>query len=125
MKQFIYDSWNGIMNANHNPLKHIDDLQVRHIVLQTLAWMWCIAFSLMIGDLMFFGTSVIAHMVLIAAIVVTVSTFETAKRRPQTFNFIKGYHSMGRSRGYIWTSGPDGQLVKTKLPAGDPGGEHE
>ena len=74
---------------------------------------------------MFFGTSVVAHATLIAAIVVTVGTFETAKHRPQTFNFIKGYHSMGRSRGYIWTSGPNGQLVKTKLPAGDPGGEHE
>ena len=93
------------MNANHNPLKHIDDLQVRHIVLQTLAWMWCIAFSLTIGDLMFFGTSVIAHAALIIAIVITVATFETAKRKPQTFNFVKGYHSMGRSRGAVWING--------------------
>ena len=125
MRQFIFDSWNGIMDAKHNPLKHIDSLHVRHIVLQSLAWMWCIAFSIMVGDFMIFGTSVVAHAALIAAIVLTVGTFETAKRRPQTFNFIKGYHSMGRSRGYIWTSGPNGQLVKTKLPAGDPGGEHE
>ena len=125
MRQFIYDSRNGIMDAKHNPLRNIQDMQVRHLALQALAWMWCVAFSTMVGDFMFFGTSIIAHMALIVAIVITVATFETAKRRPQTFNFIKGYHSMGRSRGYIWTTGPDGQLMKTKLPAGDPGGEHE
>ena len=113
------------MDAKHNPLRNIQDMQVRHLALQALAWMWCVAFSTMVGDFMFFGTSILAHMALIVAIVITVATFETAKRRPQPFNFIKGYHSMGRSRGYIWTSGPDGQLVKTKLPAGDPGGEHE
>ena len=61
MRQFIYDCWNGVMNAKHNPLKNIQDLQVRHMALQALAWMWCIAFSIMIGDLMFFGTSLIAH----------------------------------------------------------------
>ena len=120
MRQFIYDCWQGVMSAKHNPLKNIQDLQVRHMALQALAWMWCIAFSLMIGDLMFFGTSVIAHMVLIAAIVVTVSTFETAKRRPKSFNFVKGYHGMGRSRGAVWINGK-----KTLLPEGDPGGEHE
>ena len=113
------------MNAKHNPLRNIQDLQVRHLALQALAWMWCVAFSVMVGDFMFFGTSVVAHAALIIAIVITVATFETAKRKPQSFNFIKGYHSMGRSRGYVWTTGPNGQIVKTKLPEGDPGGEHE
>tara|TARA_X000001036_G_scaffold240927_1_gene224720 strand:- start:590 stop:916 length:327 start_codon:yes stop_codon:yes gene_type:complete len=108
------------MNAKHNPLRNIQDMQVRHMVLQALAWMWCIAFSLMIGDLMFFGTTLIAHTVLIMAIVITVTTFQAAKRRPQSFNFIKGYHSMGRSRGAVWINGK-----KTVLPDGDPGGEHE
>ena len=120
MRQFIYDCGQCVMSAKHNPLKNIQDLQVRHMALQALAWMWCIAFSLMIGDLMFFGTSLIAHTVLIVAIVITVATFETAKRRPQSFNFIKGYHSMGRSRGAVWINGK-----KTILPEGDPGGEHE
>ena len=120
MTKFIYDCWNVVMNYERNPLRNIQDLHVRHMVMQLLAWMWCIAFSLMIGDLMFFGTSLIAHTVLIVAIVITVATFETAKRRPQSFNFIKGYHSMGRSRGAVWINGK-----KTILPEGDPGGEHE
>ena len=64
--------------------------------------------------------SLIIVFFLIIAIVITVATFETAKRRPQTFNFIKGYHSMGRSRGAVWINGK-----KTILPEGDPGGEHE
>ena len=42
MREIVYDSWNGVMNHNKNPLKHIPDLQVRHMVLQILAWMWCI-----------------------------------------------------------------------------------
>ena len=50
MREFIYDSWNGVMNAKHNPLRHIQDLQVRHFVLQVLAWMWCIVFALMVSS---------------------------------------------------------------------------
>ena len=124
MRQFIFDSWNGVMNAQHNPLKHIPDMQVRHLVLQGLAWMWCAAFSVMIGDFIVFGWSVLAHAALIMAVVVTVATFETARHRPRAFNFIKKYHSLGRGRpsntGYYWSNGK-----KLKLPPGDPGGEHE
>ena len=48
MRKFVYDSWNGVMDARCNPLKHIPDMQVRHLVLQGLAWMWCATFSVMI-----------------------------------------------------------------------------
>ena len=50
MKEFIYDSWNSVMDAKHNPLRHIKDIQVRHLVLQVLAWMWCIIFAIMVGS---------------------------------------------------------------------------
>jgi hypothetical protein len=33
VRTFIYNSWNGIMNANMNPLKNIPDTNVRHMVL--------------------------------------------------------------------------------------------
>ena len=88
MRQFVYDSWQGVMNAKHNPLKNIPDMQVRHLVLQALAWMWCIIFSLLIGDLTVFGTSVLGHTALIIGIVITVATFETAKRKPSSFSFV-------------------------------------
>ena len=120
MKQFIYESWNGVMNARHNPLRHIQDLQVRHIVLQVLAWMWCIIFAIGVGSWTVFGISAIAHLVFIVGIVLTVATFDTAKRHPQSFNIVKGYHSTGRSRGSVWVDGK-----RVDLPKGDPGGEHE
>ena len=63
MTEFIYDCWNGVMNHNKNPLKHIPDLQVRHLVLQILAWMWCIVFSMYVGSWFVMGVSMIAHVI--------------------------------------------------------------
>jgi uncharacterized membrane protein YjjP (DUF1212 family) len=85
MREFIYDSWNGVMDAERNPLKHIPDTNVRHMVMQVLAWMWCITFAMLIGSWTVFAISAVAHVFLIAAIVITVATFETAKRKPQYF----------------------------------------
>ena len=91
MREFIYDSWNGIMDAERNPLKHIPDTNVRHMVMQVLAWMWCITFAMLIGSWTVFAISAVAHVFLIAAIVITVATFETAKRKPQFFGgFCRG-----------------------------------
>ena len=67
MTEFIYDCWNGVMNHNKNPLKHIPDLQVRHLVLQILAWMWCIVFSMYVGSWFVMGVSMIAHALFLAA----------------------------------------------------------
>ena len=50
MREWIYDCWNSVMNMDRNPLRHIPDLQVRHMVLQILAWMWCIVFSFLVGS---------------------------------------------------------------------------
>ena len=115
MRKFVYDSWNSVMDADKNPLRHIPDLQVRHMVLQVLAWMWCVVFSLYIGSFWFMGASMLGHAVLLAAIVVTVGTFETAKRKPDFFvKFPTSTPSRPRS---IWV---DGKKID------DPyGGEHE
>jgi len=85
MRTFVVNSWNNVMNHELNPLRHIPDLQTRHVVMQFLAWMWCIIFSMSIGSITVFGVSAVAHALLIAGIVVTVATFETAKRKPQYF----------------------------------------
>jgi len=92
MRTLIVDSWNHIMNHELNPLRHIPDLQTRHVVMQFLAWMWCIIFSMSLGSITVFGVSAVAHALLIAGIVITVGTFETAKRKPQYFG--------GLGRGY-------------------------
>lgn len=121
MRQFIYESWNGIMNADKNPLKNIPDTNVRHMVLQILAWMWCIVFSMWIGSFWVMGVSMIAHAFVLAAIVVTVATFETAKRRPYMFG---SYHSYGRQRGYTIYHDKKGNPKKVYFDKNDPGGEH-
>ena len=80
MKRFINDCWNGVMDHKRNPLRNIPNIQVRHMVLQLLAWMWCIVFSFYLGSIVVFGISAIAHLFLIAAIVITVATFKGAKK---------------------------------------------
>ena len=120
MREFIYDNWNGIMNADINPLKNIPDTHVRHMVLQVLAWMWCIVFSMYMGSYFIMGISMIAHALFLAAIVVTVATFETAKKNPSFFLKKDGYHSFPRARQYMWINGK-----KVVLDKNDPGGEHE
>tara|TARA_B000000557_G_scaffold252010_1_gene239799 strand:- start:50 stop:415 length:366 start_codon:yes stop_codon:yes gene_type:complete len=119
VKQFVYDSWNGVMSLEHNPLKNIPSLQARHLILQCLAWTWCTTFSLSIGSIYVFGFTAIAHVLILAAIVITVSTFETAKRKPHFF-LKSGYHSYPRARQNMYVNGE-----KIKLDRDDPGGEHE
>ena len=93
MQTFIVDCWNTIMNHKMNPLSNIPDLGVRHVVMQGLAWMWCIIFSMSLGSITVFGVSAVAHALFIAGIVLTVGTFETARRRPTYFG------GLGRGNG--------------------------
>ncbi len=124
MREFIYDSWNSIMNADINPLKHIPDINTRHMVLQVLAWMWCIVFSMYVGSIFVMGVTMIAHVVFLAAIVITVATFEAAKNNSSIFKLrlehkTNGYHTPSRTR-YMYYNGK-----RIELDKNDPGGEHE
>lgn len=123
MRQFIVDSWNSVMDYDRNPLRHIPDTNTRHMVLQVLAWMWCVAFSMFFGSMWVFGITAIAHVFILAAIVITVATFETAKRKPTFFLRMEqktnGYHTPSRSR-YMWYDGK-----RIELDKNDVGGEHE
>ena len=123
MRQFIVDSWNSIMDYDRNPLRHIPDTNTRHMVLQVLAWMWCIMFSMFFGSMWIFGITAIAHVFILAAIVITVATFETAKRKPTFFLRMEqktnGYHTPSRSR-FMWYNGK-----RIELDKNDVGGEHE
>ena len=48
--------------------------------------MWCIVFSMYVGSWFVMGVSMIAHALFLAAVVVTVGTFETARRNPNFFD---------------------------------------
>jgi len=92
MRDYIYDTWNSVMDADINPLKNLPNLQVRHLIMQILAWMWVSACSLYMGSVLFWGINAIAHTLLLGVIVITVGTFETAKKRPNVFKRIDGYN---------------------------------
>jgi len=85
--------YNLIMDSKHNPLSHIPDTNTRHLVMQILAWMWCIIFGMSVGSITVFGISAVAHALLIAGVFITAGVFETAKRKPQYFG------GLGRGNG--------------------------
>jgi len=85
--------YNLIMDSKHNPLSYIPDTNTRHLVMQLLAWMWCIIFGMSVGSVTVFGISAIAHALLIAGVFITAGVFETAKRKPQYFG------GLGRGNG--------------------------
>ena len=74
-----------VMDSRHNPLSHIPDTNTRHLVMQVLAWMWCIVFSMWMGSILVFGVSAAVHAILLAGIFITVGVFETAKHKPVYF----------------------------------------
>ena len=82
-----------IMDSKRNPLSNIPDTNTRHLIMQILAWMWCIIFSMWMGSIVVFGISAVAHALLIAGIFITAGVFETAKRKPQYFG------GLGRGNG--------------------------
>ena len=82
-----------IMDSKHNPLSYIPDTNTRHLVMQILAWMWCIIFGMSVGSVTVFGISAVAHALLIAGVFITAGVFETAKRKPQYFG------GLGRGNG--------------------------
>ena len=85
--------YNLIMDSKHNPLSYIPDTNTRHMVMQLLAWMWCIIFGMSVGSVTLFGISAIAHALLIAGVFITAGVFETARRKPQYFG------GLGRGNG--------------------------
>ena len=85
--------YNLIMDSKHNPLSHIPDTNTRHLVMQILAWMWCIIFGMSVGSVTVFGISAVAHALLIAGVFITAGVFETARRKPNYFG------GLGRGNG--------------------------
>ena len=75
-----------IMDSRHNPLSYLPDNNTRHMVMQLLAWMWCIIFSMSVGSVIVFGVTAVIHSLLVAGVFVTASVFEIASRKPNTFN---------------------------------------
>ena len=89
----LYDLYRSIMDSRYNPLSHIQDVTIRHLVMQMLAWMWCVVFSMWVGSIIVFGVSAAVHAILIAGVFITAATFETARLTPGYFG------TLGRANG--------------------------
>ena len=95
MIKFVYDCWNGIMDHEKNPLSNIPDFSTRHMIMQVLAWMWCIVFAIIVGSMWAGVFSMMLHTLLLGAVAITVATFETAKKKPTVFTGLTGYNGRG------------------------------
>tara|TARA_Y100001938_G_C8002434_1_gene385463 strand:+ start:377 stop:673 length:297 start_codon:yes stop_codon:yes gene_type:complete len=93
MRKVIKENYDLIMDSDKNPLRKVDT-QVRHMIMQILAFMWSAVFGVYItNSIMAFGISAIAHTLLIAAIFLTAGTFYVADRNPRVLD---GRYMRGR-----------------------------
>jgi len=90
MREWVYNCWNVVMDHEKNPLSNIPDFSTRHMIMQVLAWMWCIVFAIIVSSMWAGVISMVIHALLLAAIAITVATFETAKRKPNMFTSLNG-----------------------------------
>ena len=90
----FYNAYKSVMDSRYNPLSNIHDTSTRHMILQILAWIWCIVFSLWMGSILVFGVNAIAHALLIAGVFVIVASFGTSRRKPEYFGGL-GCSSVG------------------------------
>ncbi|MBC7635053.1 MAG: hypothetical protein H7251_05565 [Acetobacteraceae bacterium] len=94
MRKFVVFLWNYVFDHRVSPLRHIPDIATRHMILQVLAWMWVLSFSVAIGSYTMLAANLVGHAVLIAAATITVATYTVAASKPQIFAT-----GLGRSRG--------------------------
>lgn len=85
MKDILVFAWNFLFNSAKSPLRHIEDIAIRHYVLQTLGIMWAVAFGSAIGSYTFLAASIIGHTILIGAAAITVATYTAAAKVPAVF----------------------------------------
>ena len=93
--KFLVESWNVVMDHETNPLRNIQNMAARHMIMQVLAWMWCIVFAIIVGSLWAGVISMALHALLLAAVFTTVAVFETAKRKPNLFGSYSGRSNNG------------------------------
>jgi uncharacterized membrane protein YccF (DUF307 family) len=71
--------WRLVMDPEVSPLMRIPKMQ-RFQMMQVLAFMWCIVFSMWLGSAMAFGFSAAVHSILLIGIFFTAEVFRRARR---------------------------------------------
>lgn len=91
----IVYAWNFVFNHEVSPLRNIPDVAIRHYVLQILAVMWAVSFSIAVGSYAFLAWSLLGHSALIAAAAITVATYTAAATKPGLFGRGSGRSASG------------------------------
>lgn len=99
MKQLVIESWNAVMDNQHNPLRHLD-LASQHYFMQVLGWMWSMVFSLSFLSIFEFGLTWLAHLLVIGGIAFTVAVFREAEQ--QSADTVAGKHNLSASSTCVW-----------------------
>ena len=92
MKQQIALTWRSVMDHKLNPLKHMG-LAQRHYLMQVLAWMWSMIFSLSFLSIFAFGYVWMGHLLVIGGVFITISLFkraETSQRERAPAPYLSG-----------------------------------
>jgi hypothetical protein len=90
MVKFIKDAWAFVFDHCVSPLRHIPNVGTRHLILQILGGMWAVAFAVAVGSYALLPVSLLGHAALIAAVVITVTTYATAATKPQLLSRVLG-----------------------------------
>ena len=80
MKNFIVGCWDAVMDNRYNPLRHLD-VASQHFIMQVLAWMWSMVFSLSFLSIYHFGIAWAGHLLLIGGVAATVAVFKEGEKR--------------------------------------------
>ncbi len=80
LRSTVLSAWDAVMNEERNPLRHFP-LMTAHMVMQVLAWMWSVIFSVAVGSYLMFGISVVGHVLIIAGVFATLAVFRHAERQ--------------------------------------------
>lgn len=79
----VKTAWDSVMNERRNPLRNFP-LMTAHMMMQILAWMWSVIFSVAVGSYVVFGVTVIGHTLIIAGIAITLAVFQRAEEKART-----------------------------------------
>ena len=82
MQQQLVLTWNAIMDHRFNPLKNVP-FAARHYLMQVLAWMWSMIFSLSFLSIYAFGYVWVSHLLIIGGVFITISIFKRAETGQQ------------------------------------------
>ena len=124
LRNWMIDTATVLFDDNHNDLRTLPKT-VRLQLLVVLSFVWSTVFTVYFFSIatMLWGWVglVVGHLGIIFAMYYTFKQFHNIKKQKYSW----GYHSYGRGREYVIMRDKKGNPYKVKLPAGDPGGEHE